>query len=97
MADPKDRTAPNEKPPAERLVKVGDTVHVVHHKYAPGDRFGLAHSEAKVEKVHGKGQIVDLIAAHDDPAKVIDIARSPRDDTAMQPDSWHFPEPVTGN
>lgn len=97
MAETKDQTGTKEKTPAERPVKAGDTVHVVHHKYAPGDRFGLAHTEAKVEKVHGKGQIVDLIAVHDDPAKAIEITRSPRDDTAMQPDSWHFPEPVTGN
>lgn len=75
-----------------RTVKVGDTVHLVHHTGATGARFAVAHAEAEVRKVYQKGKFVDLIAHHEDPTRSLTITSAPRDDEGKQLDSWHFPE-----
>lgn len=83
--------APETKP---RTVKAGDTVHVVCCKGTHGSRFERCHREATVEKVHQKGQFVDLTIPHEsgDPKKAVSLTSSPRDDGGEKLDSWHFPE-----
>lgn len=80
---------------AARAVKVGDTVHFVHHEGALGGptRLGIAHAEAKVTKVHEKGKFVDLVVEHEDPSKSLVITYAPREEPAKGAlDTWHFPE-----
>lgn len=82
------------EPKAERKVKVGDTVHLVHHEGSLGGktRFGVGHAEAEVTKVHHKGKSIDLVVHHDDPEKSLKITKAERDDEGKKLDSWHFPE-----